>query len=247
MDRPVVRICHLYPDMMNIYGDRGNIIALGQRARWHGLEPELSSISLGEQADFGEYDILAIGGGQDREQRLICQDFAQVKGTSLADAVQDGVALLAVCGGYQLTGRYYQTGDGEVLPGLGIFDVWTEASQDRMIGNVVIETDLSGTPQTVVGFENHSGKTFHGAGARPLGKVLKGYGNNGRDGHEGVVHKNSIGTYLHGSVLPKNPVLADWLLQRALDRRYGAGQVTLRPLDDELEQRAHDSAVKRAR
>lgn len=244
MERPVIRICHLYPDMMNIYGDRGNVIALAQRARWHGLEPEVSAATLGEKVEFTGYDILVIGGGQDREQRLICADFAQVKGSSLAEAVQDGVALLAVCGGYQLMGRYYQTGTGEVLPGLGIFDAWTEASPDRMIGNEVIETELFGAPRTIVGFENHSGKTFLGPAARPLGKVLKGFGNNGQDKQEGVVYRSAVGTYLHGSVLPKNPHLADWLLSRALDRRYG-GQVSLRTLDDELEQKAHAAAVQR--
>lgn len=244
MARPRIRICNLYPEIMNIYGDRGNLIAAVQRARWHGLEPEVVDVTLGDRVDFAAFDLLLIGGGQDREQQIIAQDLAQGKGASLAEAIRGGLAVLAICGGYQLLGRYYRTAAGEELPGVGVFDCWTEASQDRMIGNVVIESDLFDPPATLVGFENHSGKTYLGPGARPLGRVLRGHGNNGRDGYEGLVYKSAIGTYLHGSLLPKNPHLTDWLLQRALDRRYG-GQVRLGRLDDALEQQAHAAVVQR--
>lgn len=244
MEKAQIRICWLYPDLMNIYGDRGNVIVFEQRCRWHGLEPVVDHISLGHAVTFTDYDIVMMGGGQDREQALITEDFSRKKGSSLQEAVQDGVAVLAVCGGYQLMGRYYKTHKGEVMNGLGIFDVWTEASSDRMIGNVVIESDLFGETKTIVGFENHSGKTYLGPSARPLGRVARGFGNNGKDKQEGVVLRNSIGTYLHGSLLPKNPHLADWMIQRALERRY-AGQVKVSTLNDELEQRAHEAIVKR--
>jgi lipid II isoglutaminyl synthase (glutamine-hydrolysing) len=244
MERPRVEICWLYPELLNIYGDRGNVIVLEQRSRWHGLEPMVHHVSVGHDVAFTDFDLIMMGGGQDREQALITEDFARRKGTSLAEAVADGVSLLAVCGGYQLMGRYYRTHKGEVLPGLGIFDIWTEASSDRMIGNVVIESDIFGERKTIVGFENHGGKTYLGSGARPLGKVLRGFGNNGKDGMEGVVLKHSIGTYLHGSILPKNPHLADWLIQRALERRY-RGQVRLGALTDELERQAHEAMTKR--
>jgi len=241
---PKIRVCNLYPEVLNIYGDRGNTIAVVQRARWHGLEVEVTDVTLGDRVDFRQFDILLIGGGQDREQRLIVEDFTRVKGSSLHEAVLDGLVVLAICGAYQLMGRYYQTADGEQLPGLSIFDAWTEAGPTRMVGNVVVETELFGEPRTLVGFENHSGRTFLGPTARPLGRVLKGHGNNGQDGREGVVYRNAIGSYLHGSLLPKNPHLTDWLLQRALDRRYG-GEVQLGRLDDTIEERAHAAMVRR--
>lgn len=243
MEKLPVTICHLYPDMMNLYGDRGNILTLEQRCRWHGLEPTVAYVSVGEKVDFTQFDLICIGGGQDREQKLICRDFEQVKGQALQEAVEDGVGLLAVCGGYQLMGQYYTTGAGERLPGLSIFDVWTEAGTTRMIGNVVMETSLFGPLRTLVGFENHSGRTFLGPQATALGRVQKGNGNNGSDRTEGVVYKNSIGTYLHGSMLPKNPFLTDWLINRAVKRRYSSFQ--LRPLDNQLEERAHQAVLKR--
>lgn len=242
--RAAIRILSLYPEILNIYGDRGNLITLVQRARWHGLEPVVTEASAGEVVDFRRYDLVAIGGGQDREQKLIAADFKDAKGPSLAEAVREGVAVLAVCGAYQLMGKYYRTAQGEEIPGLGIFDAWTEAGPRRMTGDVVVETDLLGGTRTLVGFENHSGRTFLGPSARPLGRVLRGHGNNGEDGYEGIVHRSAIGTYLHGSLLPKNPHLADWLLQRALDYRYG-GSVRLGRLDDEIEERAHRAMVRR--
>ena len=246
MDRPELHICHLYPDLMNLYGDRGNVIVLHRRSLWHGLDVHIHQVSLDEVVDFTRFDIVFIGGGQDREQKLICIDFQRAKGSALSEAIEDGVAVLAVCGGYQLLGKYYQTGNGDKVPGIGALDVWTVAGKRRMIGNVVIETDLFGERRTVVGFENHSGKTYLGKGLRPFGRVLVGSGNNGEDRQEGVVYRNVIGTYLHGSVLPKNPALADWLLQRGLDHRHGQGALRLQPLDDSREEMAHQAAVRRA-
>ncbi len=239
-----IEICHLYPDLMNLYGDRGNVIALARRAAWHGLTVQLSHVSVGSPVDFRRYDILFIGGGQDREQRIICRDFQEAKGSSLAEAVEDGVVLLAICGGYQLLGEYYQTSTGERLPGIGVLDVYTEAGDGRMIGNVVVESTLAGEPRTLVGFENHSGRTYLGPGVQPLGRVKVGGGNNGQDGTEGAVYRNVIGTYLHGSLLPKNPWLTDYLIARALERRYGSAE--LRTLDDDIELLAHNAAIRRA-
>ncbi len=243
-----IRICHLYPDLLNLYGDRGNIIALVRRAEWRGIRVTVTSLGLGDAADFEAVDLAFIGGGQDREQSLVAEDFARGKGEALAAAVEEGMPLLAVCGGYQLLGLYYRTAGGEEMPGVGLFDLWTEAGSRRLIGNVVVETDLCGGRCTLVGFENHSGRTFLGSGCRPLGRVLVGAGNNGEDGLEGAVYRNAVGTYLHGSLLPKNPRLADWLLARALERRYGPGAAAaLTPLDDAVEERAHLAAIRRAR
>lgn len=244
MERPRIHIGWLYPEYMNLYGDRGNIIVLEQRSRWHGLDPVVTQVRLGESSDFSQFDLLMMGGGQDREQSLIAEDFMKVKGASLGEAIHDGLAVLAVCGGYQMLGKYFKTYTGEMIRFTGILDLWTEGSQDRMIGNCVIESDLFIETKTLVGFENHSGKTYLGKGLRPLGRVVKGHGNNGADKMEGVVFKSTVGTYLHGSILPKNPHLADWLIQRAMDRRYG-GDVKIGTLNDELEQRAHEAIIAR--
>lgn len=244
MERPRIHIGWLYPEYMNLYGDRGNIIVLTQRCRWHGLEPEVTQVRMGEAADFARFDLVVIGGGQDREQALIARDFVQGKAPSLADAIEDGLAVLAVCGGYQMLGKYFKTQAGELIRMSGILDLWTEAGRERMIGNCIIESDIFGETRTIVGFENHSGRTYLGKGLRPLGRVVKGHGNNGSDRTEGVVYRNTVGTYLHGSVLPKNPHLADWLIQRALDRRYG-GQVKIGHLNDDLEMRAHEAIITR--
>lgn len=240
-------ICHLYPDLMNLYGDRGNVIALVRRCLWRGIKAEVAPVGLGEKTDLGDFDILFMGGGQDKEQKLICDDFQTVKGTALAEAVEDGAAVLAICGGYQLLGRFYETAAGDRLPGVGLLDVETRAGKKRMIGNVVATSALEGgRTRTLVGFENHSGRTYLGPQARPLGRVCLGYGNNGEDGGEGAVYRHAIGTYLHGSVLPKNPWLADWLIARAVARRYGEG-LPLAPLDDRLERVAHQAGVLNAR
>lgn len=244
MERPRIHIGWLYPEYMNLYGDRGNVIVLEQRSRWHGLDVAVTKVTLGAKANFRDFDLLMFGGGQDREQAIIAEDFLKVKGSSLGEAIHDGLAVLAVCGGFQMLGKYFKTHKGEMLTFTGILDLWTEGSSDRMIGNAIVESDIFGGGRTLVGFENHSGKTYLGAGVKPLGRVVKGYGNNGKDKTEGVVFKNCVGTYLHGSILPKNPHLADWLIQRALDRRYG-GKVQVGMLNDELEQRAHTAIIKR--
>lgn len=242
-----IRIAHLYPLQMNIYGDRGNILALVQRCRWRGIEVEVASLDVGQPANLRDYDIAFFGGGQDSNQALVATDFLQVKGPALREAVEEGLVLLAICGGYQLLGRYFRTYTGEELPGIGLLDAWTVAGKKRLIGNVVI--DWTAAPpeaptRTLVGFENHSGRTYLGSGCRPLGQVRVGYGNNAEDGTEGAVYKNAHGCYLHGSLLPKNPHLADHLLRAALHRRYGP-EAELPPLDDRLEWAAHRSMVRR--
>lgn len=239
-----VTICHLYPDLMNIYGDRGNIIALTRRAEWAGLEVAVRRVGLGERPDLRECDILFVGGGQDKEQALVAEDLAEVKARSLIDAVEDGLALLAVCGGYQLLGRYFKTGSGQVLPGIAVFDAWTVAGNKRCIGDVIVGCQLDGRPRTLVGFENHSGKTYLGHRSRPLGQVLFGHGNNSEDGSEGACYLNAFGTYLHGSLLPKNPWFTDYLLQKAIERRYGRAAL-LPPADDTVENLAHRAVIAR--
>ncbi len=241
-----VRIAHLYPDHMNIYGDRGNVIALQQRCRWRGIACEVVPVGPGATVDWSGIDIVFFGGGQDSGQALIAEDFVERQGPALRAAIDDGLVMLAICGGYQLLGHYFLTHTGQRLPGIGALDVYTVGGKERLIGNVVVETnpDLSGQAFRLVGFENHSGRTYLGAGARPLGRVLAGRGNNGEDGMEGAVYCNVIGCYLHGSLLPKNPQLADHLIATALRRRYGdAGRVA--PLDDALELRAQQVMVER--
>ncbi|MEW6082295.1 MAG: glutamine amidotransferase [Bacillota bacterium] len=239
----MLKICHLYPDLMNLYGDRGNVICLCRRAQWRGIRPEVTWVSLGTNLDFAQFDLIFMGGGQDREQLSVCQDFQRVKGSSLREAVEAGVVCLAICGGYQLMGHSYSTHDGKTLPGIGVMDVVTQAGKKRLIGNVVVESDLTGG--TLVGFENHSGKTYLGPSVKPLGRVVQGYGNNGEDGCEGALYRGLVGTYLHGSLLPKNPRLADYLIESALRRRDPA--FCLEPLDDTIEMVAHQAAVKRAK
>jgi lipid II isoglutaminyl synthase (glutamine-hydrolysing) len=244
---PELRVCALYPDLMNIYADRGNILLLERRCRWRGIGFVLSSASLGQALDSDGADLYYIGGGQDRDQRLCAYDLAESKGDALQRAAARGAVILAVCGGYQLLGHSYQLGE-ETLPGIGLVDLSTVRAGDgdagkRLIGNVAIEVDLGPgqAPRVLAGFENHGGRTHLGPSAEPLGRVLKGHGNNGKDGYEGVRSDNVIGTYLHGPVLPKNAWFADWLIQSALGL-----ESPLRPLDDELEQRAHGEALRAA-
>jgi len=235
----------LYADLMNIYGDRGNILTLSRRAEWHGFEPRVVEIERGASDQMDDVDVFFFGGGQDREQVLIYDDLREFKQDSLRRAIDNGAQVLAVCGGYQLLGHYYQTADGERYDGIGLLDVRTEAGKKRFIGDVVVQTDIEGlTPSTLVGFENHSGRTFLGPKARPLGKVMRGKGNNGSDKTEGCVQGGIIGTYLHGSLLPKNPHLADHLIGAAL-RRRGAG-APLSRLDDGPELAAHGWILQRA-
>ena len=238
---PSIRLAHLYPKLMNLYGDRGNIICLRHRCGVRGIDLLVDELDLGDRLDPQAYDLIFIGGGQDREQRRIVRDLIDVKGEAVRQAVEEGVTALAVCGGYQLFARYYRPAAGEDLPGLGIFDAHTEHPGEhvaRCIGNVVADWEGG----TLVGFENHGGRTYLGDGSMPMATVRTGYGNNGVDRTEGAIYKNAYGTYLHGSLLPKNPRFADHLLRLALRRRYG--DVALAPLDDALEEAAHAAAIR---
>ena len=241
MDTLELRICHLYPELMNIYGDRGNVITLAQRCRWRGYGVRVTSVSLGDGLDPEEHDLYFIGGGQDREQILVCEDLSREKGEALRQAVEEGAALLSICGGYQLLGDHFLTYTGEDLPGISLFDVKTVGGETRFNGNVAVASALEGVEGTLVGFENHSGRTHLGPGCKPLGRVIKGYGNNGEDGEEGCVYRNAVGTYLHGSLLPKNPRLADWFILQALRRRHDLDD--LPQLDDSLEDTAHRAVL----
>lgn len=238
-----VRLCHLYPGMMNIYADRGNIAVLRQRLAWRGLGLEITEVGL-EEPVTGTHDLYYLGGGQDRDQNLVAEDLVS-KGDALRTAAEAGAAQLYVCGGIQLAGHSYVTADGTPLPGLGILDLTTEAGESRLIGDLVIEASLDGDSEQVVGYENHVGRTHLGPGCTPLGRVISGHGNDGSSGYEGAVTNRVIGTYLHGPLLPKNPWLADLLLTWALEHRYG-GAPQLEPLDDDIERRAHAAAVARS-
>jgi lipid II isoglutaminyl synthase (glutamine-hydrolysing) len=240
-----LRLLALYPEQMNIYADRGNIVFLRRRCEWRGISFSYAAAGPGESLDPGSHDLIYIGGGQDRDQRTVAADMVASKRGDLAAAVDDGAVLLAVCGGYQLLGHGYQLGD-ERIPGLGLADLETVREPgERLIGNIAVETDLGGGPQLIAGFENHGGRTHLGNDAQPLGRVVKGFGNNGRDGFEGVRRGNLIGTYMHGPLLPKNAWLADRLIQLALARREGT-EPQLKPLDDTFEAAAHESARKAA-
>ncbi|CAN5648258.1 glutamine amidotransferase [soil metagenome] len=236
-----LRIGWLYGHEMNIYVDRGNVLALAHRAKWRGIPSEIVTIGIGQAIAGQAIDLFFWGGGQDREQISVAADLSGDKGRDLKAAIEDGVPILAVCGGYQLLGHYYRPHGEADLPGISALNVTSEAGSERFIGNVVIDAPEFGT---LVGFENHSGLTFLGSGVQPLGKVRVGHGNNGRDRQEGARYKNAIGCYLHGSLLPKNPVLADWLISAALERKHGS--VDLPSLDDAVETRAHDQVVRRA-
>jgi CobQ-like glutamine amidotransferase family enzyme len=241
-----IRVGHLYPEYLNIYADRGNIAVFQHRAARRGFELAVEPISVGDELRAGEHDLLYLGGGQDREEELIAPDLA-ARGEAIRDAVAGGAAVLAVCGGYQLLGRFYRERGGVELPGAGLFPLHTVAGERRMIGDCLIECELEpGVRRTLAGFENHAGITRLDEGVEPLGRVVAGFGNDGESGYEGVRVGTAIGTYLHGPLLPRNPWLADWLLARALEHRLGE-PVELPPLDDELEQEAHDVSAARAR
>ena len=246
MSAPILRVAHLYPRLMNIYGDRGNVMCLRHRCEARGIGFELTELSTGNRFDSQAYDLVFAGGAQDREQRGVADDLLRTKAAALREAVDDGVALLAVCGAYQLFGRFYRDATGADLPGAGVFDLHTEhpgAGAKRCIGNITCEwTAPDGRVETIVGFENHGGRTRLGPGARPLARVRHGSGNNGEDRTEGATYRNAIGTYVHGSLLPKNPALADHVIRLALARRYG--DVPLTPIDDRAERRAHEAALR---
>lgn len=242
-----IRVGHLYPDYLNIYADRGNIAVLARRAALRGHELEVRAVGLGDLLDPGAHDLLYVGGGQDREQALIAPDLA-AKADALHAAHTRGVALLAVCGGYQLLGRGYRGRDGSFMPGAGLFPHETVAGDSRMIGDVLLECELDpGARRPLAGFENHAGRTLLDDGAEPLGRVVYGFGNDGASGKEGCRLGNALGTYLHGPLLPRNPWLADWLLGRALAHAGTGEPPTLAPLTDELEAEAFRVSAERAR
>jgi len=236
-----LRVCALYPELMNIYADRGNLLMLERRCRWRGIGFALTAAGLGEAIDPDAHDLFYLGGGQDRDQGLCALDLVQTKRDALHAAAARGALVLGVCGGYQLLGHRYALGDEEI-PGIGLVDLDTVRSDgSRLIGNVAIEVELEGgEPRVLAGFENHAGLTRLGAGEAPLGRVLRGHGNTGTSGAEGVRRDGVIGTYLHGPLLPKNAWFADWLIRRA------AGVDQLEALDDRLEDAAHDEARRAA-
>jgi CobQ-like glutamine amidotransferase family enzyme len=237
---------HLFPDYLNIYADRGNMAVLAQRAAWRGHELEVRALGPGDGVRPGEHDLYYVGGGQDREQELIAPALAAM-GPSLQEAIEGGAAALAVCGGYQLLGRFYRDRSGDELLGAGVLPLHTVAGERRMIGDVLLECELEpGEHRTLAGFENHAGRTVLDAGAEPLGRVLAGFGNDGESGSEGCRAGRVLGTYLHGPLLPRNPWLADWLLAQALAHRTGEAP-ELEPLGDELEAEAHAVSADRAR
>lgn len=232
-------IGHLYPDLLNLYGDRGNIQCLRKRCEWRGIDVEVVSFELDDKIDFSGLDIVLLGGGSDREQRLVCEKLRCIRG-DFKDYVENNGVVIAICGGYQLLGKYYKT-EQDTIEGLSLVDMYTEQGAERLISNIVLKSEMFDMP--VVGFENHGGRTFIGEN-KPLGKVLYGQGNDGKSGFEGVVYKNVIGTYLHGPLLPKNPQLADWLIRKALERKYSQS-VDLTPLDDAQEKEANTYVYQR--
>ena len=236
-----LKICHMYPDVLNLYGDRGNVMCMTRRLQWRGIETSVTKLPIGAGKSLSGFDLVFIGGGQDFEQEVLLGDLAGAKTKELKSAIEDGLPVLAICGGYQMLGQYYKTWDGAQCDFTGALDLYTIGSKDRMIGNYMFTCDELNCE--IVGFENHSGKTYLGAGVKPMGKVLAGFGNNGEDGTEGARYKNVFGTYSHGSLLPKNPKLADHILRVALERKYGEAELT--PLDDSLETAAHDYMKRR--
>jgi hypothetical protein len=234
-----VNIIHLYPDLLNLYGDRGNIMCLKKRLEWRGIKADIKTVCHGEYVDTTDADLIFLGGGSDREQEIVCEELKKNK-SALVKYVEDGGVMLAICGGYQLLGNYYQTSTKKI-EGLGILDIYTEWEQERLVRNIIINSDLFETP--IVGYENHSGRTYIG-NYNPLGKVFFGLGNTGKGDFEGVVYKNVIGTYIHGPLLPKNPQVCDYVLEKALKRKYG-DDVKLSPLDDEIELKANKCIVDR--
>ena len=238
-----LKICHLYPDILNLYGDQGNIICMKKRLEWRNIECSVTEVSIGESAKFTDFDIFFIGGGQDFEQEILLGDLAGGKAEEIKAAVADGKTFLTICGGYQMLGSYYKTWDGQMCDFIGAIDYYTVGAKDRMIGNFMYKCGAESGGSTVVGFENHSGKTFLGSGVSPLGTILSGYGNHGEDKTEGVRYNNVFGTYSHGPVLPKNPQLTDFILKTALSQKYTS--FDFEPLDDTFENNANEYMIKR--
>ena len=240
-----IRICHLYPDTLNLYGDRGNVLCMKKRLEWRGIACETESLLLGERRPLSGFDLFFMGGGQDFEQEVMLEDLHGHNGKEILSAVEDGRVFLCVCGGYQIMGTHYETKEGGRCEFLGAADFYTTSGRGRLIGNYVFRLEGTDREETVVGFENHGGRTWLGSAVKPLGHVLTGYGNNGRDKTEGVRFKNVFGTYSHGPVLPKNPGFCDWILKTALERKYGRAE--LPPLEDRFETLAHQSVLRQIR
>lgn len=238
-----LKICHMYNDVLNLYGDRGNVLCMQKRLNWRGIDAEIVKLPVGEFASLADCDIVFIGGGQDFEQEVLLDDLHRGKDSEIKAAIEDGVSFLTICGGYQMMGNYYETYDRVRCDFIGAVDFHTVGSKQRMIGNYKFKCSDAMGGSVVVGFENHSGKTRLGSGVEPLGKVLVGFGNNGEDGSEGVHYKNLIGTYSHGPLLPKNPELCDRILLTALSRKYGITE--LEKIDDTAEIAAHDAMCKK--
>lgn len=238
-----IKICHLYPDILNLYGDQGNITCMKKRLEWRGIDASVTEVSIGQQADLREFDLFFIGGGQDFEQGILLDDLAKGKAADIKAAINDGKTFLVICGGYQMLGNYYKTWDGQMCEFIGAIDYYTVGDKQRMIGNFMYECGPESGGSTVVGFENHSGKTYLGDGIKPLGKILAGYGNNGEDKTEGVRYNNVFGTYSHGPVLPKNPQLADHILKTALESKYPSFEFP--DLNDVMELNANRYMVER--
>ena len=238
-----LKICHLYPDVLNLYGDRGNIACMRRRLEWRGIGCEVTELPLGVKDDLTAYDLFFIGGGQDFEQTVLLSDIQSGRGDNIRAAAEDGKTFLCVCGGYQLLGTGYRTADGQMCEYTGILDLYTEGSPDRMIGNFAFRLGEESGGSLVIGFENHGGRTYLGHGLSPLGTVVRGSGNNGSDGTEGARYKNVYGTYSHGPVLPKNPAFCDRILLGALQVKYGRAE--LAPLDDRAEEAARAAMAAR--
>ena len=233
-----LKICHLYPDVLNLYGDGGNIACMRRRLEWRGVGAELVSMPIGSRETLSGFDIVFIGGGQDFEQQVLLEDLHRGRAAEIRAAAEDGVVFLTICGGYQMMGNYYETHDGKRCDFIGLLDLYTVGAEKRMIGNYKFRCTPAAGGSVVVGFENHSGRTFLGPSLEPLGRVISGFGNNGVDGTEGAHWKNVFGTYSHGPMLPKNPEFCDLLLASALERKYGSCELS--PLDDAAETAAHD-------
>lgn len=247
----------LYPELMSTYGDRGNIIVLQKRCQWRGINVAIKKLDIGySEKELGSCDFLFMGGAQDKQQKIVADDLWKKK-KALSELIEDGTPGLYICGAHQFLGKYYKEADGTIIEGLGILDLYTEnpgENTPRLIGNIVIKLDAKRyalNADTLVGFENHGGRTYLGKGVKPLGRVLKGFGNNGEDSNEGAVYKNSFGSYLHGPILPKNPHFADLLIKKALEKKYlprqkaGDSPIDLSPLNDNLEWQAHKTIAKR--
>lgn len=238
-----LKICHMYPDVLNLYGDRGDICCMKKRLQWRDIGVSVTRLPIGESMPLSGFDLVFIGGGQDFEQQVLLEDLHRGKDREIRAAVEDGMTFLTICGGYQMLGSWYETFDGRRCDFIGALDLYTVGSRYRMIGNYSFRCEPESGGSVVVGFENHSGRTFLGSGVRPLGRVLSGSGNNGQDRTEGARYRNVFGTYSHGPLLPKNPELCDEILLTALRRKYGSAE--LAPLDDRVETGARDEMLAR--